>query len=254
MKLRFLALLTTVLLIAGANVAEPAPAKLRVLFIGNSLTSRNNLPGIIAAMAAASGRELTYFPNLVDSATLKKHWTDGKALAKIKEEHWDYVVLQDQSKAAFTDREAMFRTGRLFDTEIRKAGAQPVFYMTWALEEAPSDFPAIADAYTTLAAELQARLVPVGAAWHAVTSSPGKPAWQLYMPDHRHPTPAGSYLAACLFYRVLFGVPSAGLPNRIVWKEHCLVDLPQLEAAALQKIADATAVPARACDTTAHGK
>ena len=91
---------------------------------------------------------------------------------------------------------------------------------------------------STLADELQARLIPVGVAWHEVANENSPPAFRLYVADHKHPTATGTYLAACVFYRTLYDAPSAGLPNHIVWKEKVLVDLPKQDAAALQKIAD----------------
>jgi hypothetical protein len=235
-----LAVLGLVLFASGTCAAQDAPTKLNVLFIGNSLTRVNNLPGIIAGMAAASGRTLTFSTQLVSAASLAKHWKDGKALAKIQEGHWDYVVLQDYSKEAYKDPESMEQYVRLFDAEIHKAGGRTLLYMNWALENAPDEYPQIVETFTALARELHASLAPVGSAWHTVTSAPGKPAFALYVSDHKHPKPAGSYLAACVFYRVLFGVPSAGLPSRIEWETKVLVHLSKEDASALQQIADQT--------------
>ncbi len=238
------ACLALALFALNACSADRDPKKLNVLFIGNSLTSTNNLPGMIAGMAAASGRELNFFTHLVGGATLKKHWDDGKALAKIQAKiedgHLDFVVLQDLSREAYKDREAMDRYVQLFDAEIRKTGARTMLYMTWALENAPDEFPKIEEAYTSLAKKLHAQLVSAGAAWHAITSVPGKPAFELYVADHKHPRPIGSYLTACVFYRALFGAPSEGLPCRIEWKTKVLADLSKEDASALQKIADKT--------------
>jgi hypothetical protein len=226
-----------------ARGGDAAHKKLHVLFIGNSLTYVNDLPAMIASMAAAKGDELTIDRNLVGGATLEKHWQEGKALAKIKAEHWDYVVLQDLSTEAYTNREAMFKNGRLFDAEIRKAGARTMLYMTWALETAPEKFPVIEEAYTSLGKELTATVVPVGAAWHKLTAVEGKPAIQLYKPDHKHPAPAGTYLAACVFYRALFGAPSVGLPATLEKGTTKLVALSKEEAPLLQKTADAVPIP-----------
>ena len=236
------ACLALALFACSAWSADRDPKKLNVLFIGNSLTSTNNLPGMIAGMAAASGRELNFTAHLVGGSTLKKHWDDGKALAKIQaklpEGKLDFVVLQDLSREAYKDREAMDHYVELFDAEIRKAGARTMLYMTWALENDPDDFSKIEEAYTSLAKKFHAQLVPAGAAWRAITSAPGKPAFQLYVPDHKHPKPIGTYLTACVFYRALFGAPSEGLPSRIEWKTKVLADLSKEDASALQKIAD----------------
>lgn len=191
MRSRLKLVLTALILLSCAHAAEPATPvpslkKLNVLFIGNSLTSRNNLPEIIAAMASTSDRELSFTAHLVGGATLKKHWDDGKALAKIKEGHWDCVVLQDFSRESYVDREEMFKYGRLFDAEIRKAGSKPVLYMTWALENDAEKYPAIVEAYSALAKEIHAQRIPAGAAWYTITIDP-KPAYQLYVADHKHP-------------------------------------------------------------------
>ena len=46
-------------------------------------------------------------------------------------------------------------------------------------------------------------MVPVGLAWQRFLSEHSSPA--LHDKDRSHPTLAGSYLAACVFYSVLFG-------------------------------------------------
>jgi len=49
----------------------------------------------------------------------------------------------------------------------------------------------------------------VGLAWQrAVGQRPGIALWDS---DGSHPAPAGSYLAACVFYATLFGESPAGL-------------------------------------------
>jgi hypothetical protein len=244
MKSLLLSLLSAALLVCVSRAADQPPQKVRVLFIGNSLTSTNNLPVMLSVMAKSTGRELVVGRSIVGGATLEKHWTDGKALKKIQEATWDYVVLQDLSRQAYEDKDAMLKYSRLFDTEIRKAGARTVFYMTWPLEDSLKDYQTIVDAYTSLADELQAGLVPAGVAWHAVAREGAVPSFQLYKPDHKHPMPAGTYLTACVFYRAFFGVPSAGLPAHIEEAKEVMADLSKDVAAGLQKIADETPLTA----------
>lgn len=241
MKSILLTLLASLLPFFGAFSAEPAPSKVRVLFIGNSFTIANNLPGIIAAMAAGSGKELDFFPSLIGGARLERHWQEGKALAKIQEGNWDYVVLQEESHTPLKDKASMLTNGALFDAEIHKTKARTLLFMTWIRENSRANYPQHAAAYAELSSHLKARIVPVGTAWETALSSGHPP--DLYNADKHHPSPAGSYLAACVFYRVLYGVPSTGLPNRIEWKGKLLADLPKELAAELQKIADATPLP-----------
>lgn len=238
-KRLFLALLASALLAAQSPAQSADPSKLRVLFIGNSLTYVNDLPAALASMASASGRELVYDGVLVGGASLDKHWADGKALAKIQEAKWDYVVLQGHSGEAVKNREGLFRSGHLFDVEIKKAGAKTALYMTWNLENDEKNYPLISGAYTDLAKELGALLVPAGTAWHMALESKGTPVPALYSNDHKHPAPAGTYLAACVFYRVLFQSPSTGLPAKLEGSKKSPILLSVEEAATLQKIADA---------------
>jgi hypothetical protein len=103
----------------------------------------------------------------------------------------------------------MHENVRLFAAPIAESGARPALYATWARRNAPETQEAITAAYTAIAAEIGATLVPVGSAWQAFTGAFEAPA--LYDRDMSHPSGAGSYLAACVFFSVLFGRSPAGL-------------------------------------------
>ena len=81
--------------------------------------------------------------------------------------------------------------------------------MTWAREHARRTQQAITDAYTSIGRELGATVVPVGLAWQTFPPQHRPPA--LHDKDRSHPTLAGSYLAACVFYSVLFGESPEGI-------------------------------------------
>src|SRR5690554_7009631 len=76
----------------------------KVLFIGNSYTSANNLPGLVSSLAAADGNNLTTDANIPGGAQLNGHASNATVLNKIAAEEWDFVVLQEQSqKPSFSD-------------------------------------------------------------------------------------------------------------------------------------------------------
>jgi hypothetical protein len=61
----------------------------------------------------------------------------------------------------------------------------------------------IEQGYGAIAGELKVAVAPAGQAWQAVVrEDPGIVLWQS---DGSHPTPAGTYLAACVLYTRLFG-------------------------------------------------
>jgi lysophospholipase L1-like esterase len=187
------------------------PTSLNVLFIGNSFTARNNLPKLIAELAQARGLRLEHRLISAGGASLRMHWNKGEAPAAIREGGFDHVVLQEQSTLPVKNAARMHENVRLFDQVIRAAGAKTTLYMTWARQHSPDAQQAITDAYASIAREIHATLVPVGVAWQKLLQQKNHP--NLYDKDQSHPSPAGSYLAACVFFGVLFGQSAVGVES-----------------------------------------
>src|SRR5262245_28224986 len=97
---------------------------LKVLFIGNSFTARNDLPGLIAQLAAVRGKGLRHRLISAGGASLRQHWNAGGALKAIMDGQYDYVVLQEQSTLPVKNAGRMHENVRLFDEAIRGAGAK----------------------------------------------------------------------------------------------------------------------------------
>src|SRR5687768_3888127 len=175
---------------------------LNVLFIGNSFTARNDLPGLIARLAEASGNHLRHQLISVGGASLRTHWNKGHAQNRIKEGDFDYVVLQEQSTLPVKNATRMHENVRLFDEVIRAAEAKTALYMTWARRHAPETQRAITEAYESIGREIGAGVVPVGLAWQGFLARYESPV--LHDKDKSHPTLAGSYLAAFVVYAAMF--------------------------------------------------
>jgi hypothetical protein len=92
---------------------------------------------------------------------------------------------------------------------IRKHGAEPVLFMSWAYADKPEMTKELAEAYVSTGNELKAMVIPAGLAF--ARSIVKRPDISLYAPDKRHPSPAGSYLAAATIYASLFGKSPVGL-------------------------------------------
>jgi hypothetical protein len=184
---------------------------IKILFIGNSFTQRNDLPSLVAELALE--RDLRVKPALISAggASLRTHWNAGRACRAIATGGYDYVVLQEQSTLPVKNALRMAENVRLFDEAIRRAKSKTVLYMTWAREHAPETQQAIADAYNSIGKELGAVVVPVGLAWQNFLSNHKKPV--LYDRDQIHPTQAGSYLAACTFLGALLKENPTGIES-----------------------------------------
>jgi hypothetical protein len=211
-------------------------APLKVLFVGNSFTARNDLPGLIAKLAAARGKSLEHHLISAGGASLRAHWNAGEARKTIEKGHYDRVVLQEQSTLPVKNARRMHENVRLFDGAIRGAGARTALYMTWARQNAPESQQSITEAYASIARELGATVVPVGLVWQRFLGEHDQPV--LHDKDQSHPTLAGSYLAACVFLAVLFQESPVGIADEVA-------GLGEKDLALLQKAAWQECRPAR---------
>jgi hypothetical protein len=197
----------------------------RVLFLGNSYTYVNNLPQLIADMAASTGDTLVFDSNTPGGQNLGGHLADPVSVNKIKAGGFDYVVLQEQSmRPSFPDDWVVgdfLLYARQLDSLIRLYNpcGQTLFYMTWGYRDGNPDFclaypwwpyPCtyeVMDSLTQLrycmAADSNRALVaPAGAVWHAIRHE--DPSIELYDSDGSHPALAGTYATACCFYTAIF--------------------------------------------------
>ncbi len=223
-----------------SGACEKRSSPLKILFVGNSYTSTNDLPGTIQAMAAASN---TSPPLIVDEITaggvnLQHHFTNGAAVAKIKADNWDFVVLQEQSQTpleAFGRHTRFYPAVKDFVPVIRANDSMPLLYMTWKRPDLP--FPASdwVDSYLFLAKQQQCEVAPAGIAYER--ASQAIPGWNPHSDATGHPNNSGSYLTACVFFCLIYDRDPTGLPASVTSKKGVTVSVSAAEAATLQKVA-----------------
>ena len=218
---------------------NPCP---RVLFIGNSYTSVNDLPGTLAALAKAGGHPIQPGMAAPGGWTLAQHLNSAETLTALDSSKWDFVVLQEQSQIPSvepTRTQEMYPAARALVQKIHLAGAQPIFFLTWAHRDGWSDFNLpdyetmqlqINQGYMTIANEMNTPVAPVGYAW--LTAWLQDPQLGLWQADGSHPTELGTYLAACVFYAVIF--------RQSPEKNSYLAHLPAATAHYLQSLAAST--------------
>ena len=228
-----IATMATIALVAPLALAGCGPAAaptcgsgddgscLRVLFIGNSYTYVNDLPGTFAKLAQAGGHTVETDSLATGGQTLDGHLQDTATGQRLDARKWDYVVLQEQSEvpSAEASRDyAMYPAARSLVSLIRDRHETPLFFMTWAhrdgwpengLPDYESMQRSIDDAYISIAQELDAPVAPVGVTWFVVRRQDSQIG--LWQDDGSHPTTAGTYLAACVFYATIFRQSPEGL-------------------------------------------
>lgn len=180
----------------------------RVLFIGNSFTFFNGGIDTQLAHLAPSTRTSCI---AVGGSTLEKSWNGGSAPQAIRDGHWAYVILQEQSQLPVLDP-AMFRQGVTeFNQAIERSGARTILLMTWQRPDRASEGVTtdnLAAAYRAVGAELGIKVAPAGVAFAMALAE--RPDLVLYEPDG-HPTMEGTYLAACVIYATILGRSPVGI-------------------------------------------
>ena len=198
---------------SGPVDPDPPSATLAgdVLFIGNSLTESNDLPGMVQALAESAGTPGLRTAAIVGGgAALEDHWRSTLTLETIAQGNWRFVVLQ-QGPSSLPESRANLRewTAR-FAERIRSARGEPALYTVWPEQSRFKFFDDVIESYRLAAEDVGAVELPAGAAWLMAWDL--DPALQLYGPDRFHPSLEGSYLAALVIYGGLSGRSPVGLP------------------------------------------
>jgi hypothetical protein len=223
----------------GASDQDPPPSSPTgdVLFIGNSLTAANDLPGMVQSLAESAGTRLTTVAVTRGGAALEDHWSDGAALKAIDRGGWRFVVLQQGPSSLPESRVNLRDWTRRFAERIRVVGAEPALYAVWPPRDRLAFFGDVIESYRLAAQDVRGVLLPVGQAWLDAWSRDGGLA--LYGPDDFHPSVEGSYLAALVIYSRLSGRSPVGLPARFALPGGSVVEISAGTAALLQETAAA---------------
>ncbi|HSR42542.1 MAG TPA: hypothetical protein VLL48_10225, partial [Longimicrobiales bacterium] len=228
----------------GEDLTGPDPDDFGVLFVGNSLTYANDLPGILERLLTLGGVE-----NAVVEAEarpnygLPDHWVSGSARERIGAGGWSVVVLQ-QGPSATEGRPYLLEYAPRFADEIRSAGGRPALYMVWPARSRSFDFDGVLDSYRTAAEQVDGLFFPAGEAWRIAWER--DPDLALYGPDGFHPSLLGTYLAALVMYEQLAERDPRELPSHVPTAEGDVPLEPEVAALLQEAAREANARHARA--------
>jgi len=223
----------------GAGLAATAPKKTTpdtpspasALFIGNSFFYYNNsMHEMFNKLATTANKDhkIRSTSVTISGAGLSWHNVDayfnpdgvgsysfvGNNEVKFndpKRKLFDVAVMLDCSQCPVhpTLRPVFFEYAKKHCDTIRKHGAEPVLYMTWAYADKPEMTEGLAEAYTQAGNDNNMLVIPAGLAFAASVKQ--RPGLNLYEPDKRHPSLAGTYLGACTAYASLFKKSPEGI-------------------------------------------
>lgn len=175
---------------------------MRILMLGNSFTFFHQMPQILAEQ---TGGEVV--PHTRGGARLSEHLNPNTKLgartqAALSHERWDYVVLQEMSSGPITSPKSFFSSSEQLCQQIRKAGAVPIFYATWAYQKGGEKLAAKGWDYDEMARKLSEAYHKAAQENHALIADVGQRFYQLagtqdlYADDGVHPNELGARIAA----------------------------------------------------------
>jgi hypothetical protein len=179
-----------------------------VLFVGNSLTERNDLPGRVRALAGLAGLRVHTAAVTRGGASLADHWNAGRVQREISSRRWSFVVLQQGPSTQPASRAELVSSVRQYARAIRAAGAEPVLLMVWPLPGQTTQ--AVAASYRAAASAIGATLIPAGEDWERARLRDR--GLVLTEADGFHPSEMGTEIAARAVVRALWNVPRAPGP------------------------------------------
>jgi hypothetical protein len=216
---------------------------LRVLFIGNSYTYVNDLPGMFSELARSGGHQVEVGTIVEGGFALENHVEASQIGRTLTSSQWDYVVLQEQSQlpsVEYSRTNFMYPAVRILVKQIRSNHAQPLLFETWGhrygypengMPSYESMQYEIDQGYLTIARELNVPVAQVGLAWFRALKN--DPELQLWQEDGSHPSEQGTYLAACVFYVTLYKESPVGLNYRGNLSEEVATQLQEAAASIL---------------------
>ncbi len=187
-----------------------------ILFVGNSYTYFWNLPQSVQAMAASQNLPYVMRQSTSGGTNLGQHWRGEKSLQTVSNMEsgaYDAIILQDHSLQAINHPDSLLIYATKLAALVSDNDTRVLLYMTWAREWNPYMLNIIQAEYIRAADAIDAELIPVGIAWQQARTL--RHDLKLFHPDGSHPSPAGTYLTACVVYAVLTGMSPVGLPPRL---------------------------------------
>lgn len=227
----------------AACSTTPAPPRWQgetpasMLWVGNSFFYFNNsMHGHVGGLLSAAGvsgirqTSVSISGAGLDWHDVASHFKPGTGMLRYSftpsndvtfntfERAYDLVLMMDCSQCPIHPKlqQAFHDTAAKHAVAVRNAGAEPALFLSWAYQDQPQMTDQLAAEYVKAGRANKMRVVPAGPAFAASVAK--RPDVNLYAPDKRHPSLAGTYLGAAVVMASVFkkspvgNAYTAGLP------------------------------------------
>ena len=201
-----------------------------LLWVGNSFFYFNNsMHGHVGGLLNASGvRGIRQTSVAISGAGLDwhdmaSHFKPGTGMLRYSftptndvafntfERAYDMVLMMDCSQCPIHPKlqQAFHDTAKTHAAAVRRAGAEPALFLSWAYQDQPQMTDQLAAEYVKAGKQNNALVVPAGLAF--AQSIAKRTDLNLYVADKRHPSLMGTYLAACTVLASVYKTNPTGL-------------------------------------------
>lgn len=190
--------------------------KKRILFIGNSFTYYWNMPRMVEKMAEYYDFNWDVDQSTLGGANLEEHWKGERNLTtrqKLSKTAYDHIILQDYSTNPVLNPENTRTYVKKFINLPLKNFSKWYSFSTWMypyLNKKINDTLPIHKFYKKLQLEIRHEVLEVGRVFKLFGQRHHE--IKLLADDNKHPSPEGSYLAACVIFTQLSNISPIGLP------------------------------------------
>jgi hypothetical protein len=212
----------SILIFLGFLKCVNAQDTLSVLFIGNSMTHVQDLPGLLTNLASANGKTIITAQNTPGGYFLSDHVTDSVSLS-LMAQGFDYIVVQEQSSGNIQPvipGSPITRPIGIIDSIAKASCSKILLYSTpgypethpWSVEPYEDMQAEIIYKYTMTARSVRAAYLPTAHAFRDVINNYPAITGMWASPIDYHPGLKGQYLHACVLYSVLYNESAVGSP------------------------------------------
>jgi hypothetical protein len=186
-------------------------ADVRLLFVGNSHTHSQDLPGRVVKLLQHFEPNKKFAGRTVSVAFLDQAASDPNIDKILKEHPWSSVILQAQKISSSGRTEYSCAEGIDLARRAKALNLPVYFFAEWGLKGSADSTARTHKIYLEMADASDATLIPVGLAWDKILQQ--SPDLPLYDFDGNHQSSLGADLTALVIASVLTNRPCANWQN-----------------------------------------
>lgn len=183
---------------------------MKILFIGNSKTYRQNMPLIFQRLVESSGKEIYVDKATKPGASLIELYDEAETLEKINSAKWNYVIIQERTIKALQEDISEFKDGavKLVNAILKNNSTTKIIYNACGVysDFVIEEYEATNKHYEQIAKLTNGKVCYQGNAF--INFHNRFPEIELYE-DKQHPSLVGAYLSACCLYNTIFNEKSS---------------------------------------------